>query len=276
MDLGDLFDIGSVLRGTFGRKRGKCPRPFEDLVDKTGLRGKGVDEVIRFERLWAHFLDDLIPIVGPGAQAVVSGDWSKLTKADLTDMLGVWKVWSRYRQDLRTAAQQLNPLAKGGRGVDPCVSRAAQAQLRGFDAFQSAISVTEERERKGAFGRFKDWLTGKTTNLKQSIADFDLDEWAETGWGQAAAGLAGAGMVAAMSYTGDVQGYQAQRELPPRERFRKWQDVEARYPDASRLDNPASKSVTKLGYGTVVGHVPDGRVVLQTAVSLWVVDPSEL
>jgi hypothetical protein len=83
-------------------------------------------------------------------------------------------------------------------------------------------------------------------------------------------------MVAAVSYTGDVQGYQAQRELPPRERFRKWQDVEARYPDASRLNSPASKSVTKLGYGTVIGHVPDGRVVLQTAVSLWVVDQNEL
>jgi len=276
MDFGDLFDFSSVLQGTFGRKHGKCPRPFEALVDKTGLRGKGVDDVMRFERLWAHFLDDLIPIVGSGAQAVVSGDWSNLTKADLTDMLGVWKVWSRYREDLRTAAQRLNPLARGGRGVDPRVASAAQAQLKGFNAFQSAISVTEEREKKGAFRRFRDWLTGKTTNLKQSIANFDLDEWAETGWGQAAAGLAGAGMVAAMSYKGDVDGYQAERELPARERFGKWTDVEAAYADATKLDSPAPKSVTKLGYGTVIGHVLDGRVVLQTAVSLWVVDPSEL
>jgi hypothetical protein len=276
MDFGDLFDFNSVLQGAFGRKHGKCPRPFEALVDKTGLRGKGVDDVMRFERLWVHFLDDLIPIVGSGAQAIVSGDWGNLTKADLTDMLGVWKVWSRYREDLRTAAQRLNPLARGGRGVDPRVASAAQAQLRGFNAFQSAISVTEEREKKGAFRRFRDWLTGKTTDLKQSIANFDLDEWAETGWGQAATGLAGAGMVAAMSYKGDVEGYQAERELPARERFGKWTDVEATYAGATKLDNPAPKSVTKLGYGTVIGHVPDGRVVLQTAVSLWVVDPSEL
>jgi hypothetical protein len=276
MDLSDLFDLSSVLQGAFGRKHAKCPRPFAELVDKTGLMGKGVDQVKSFERLWAHFLDDLVPVVGPGAQAVVSGDWSNLTKADLTDMLGVWKVWSRYRDDLRIAAQRLNPLAKGGRGIDPRVANAAQAQLKGFGAFQSAISVTEEREKKGAFGRFKDWLTGKTTNLKQSIANFDLDEWAETGWGQAATGLAGAGVVAAMSYTGDVEGYQAQRELPERERFQKWVDVETRYEGATKLQNPAAKSVTKLGYGTVIGHVPDGRVVLQTAVSLWVVDPNEL
>jgi hypothetical protein len=231
---------------------------------------------MRFERLYAHLIDDLIPVVGPGAQAIISGDWSNLTKADLTGMLGVWKVWTRYRQDLRAAARRLNPLAKGGRGIDPRVASAARAQIKGFEAFQSAVSVTEEREKKGAFARFRDWFAGKTTDLKQSIANFDLDEWAETGWGQAVSGLAGAGMVAAVSYKGDVAGYQAQRELPPRERFRKWQDVEAGYPGASRLESPAPKSVTKLGYGTIVGHVPDGRVVLETAVSMWVVDPNEL
>ena len=276
LDLSDLFDLSSVFRGDLAKKYDRCPRPFEELVGKIGLQGKGVDAVAGFERLWAHFIDDLIPIVGPGAGAVISGDWSKLSKADLTDMLGVWKVWTRYREDLKTASRRLNPFAKGGRGIDPRVARAAQAQLRGFNAFQSAVSITEEREKKGAFARFKGWLTGKTTDLRQSIANFDMDEWTETGWGQAAAGLAGASVVAAVSYKGDVQGYQAQRELPERERFIKWHEIEAQYPNAARLDNPARKSVTKLGYGTVIGHVPDGRVVLETTVSLWVVDPNDL
>jgi hypothetical protein len=276
VELDELFDLESILQGTLGKKYKQCPRPFDELTQNAGLRGQGVDAVLSFERLWAHFIDDLMPIVGPGARAVVSGDWSNLTKTDLADMLGVWKVWTRYRQDLGTAAQRLNPFAQGGKGIDPRVSSAAQAQLRGYSAFQSAISVTEERDRKGAFARFKDWLSGKTSDLKQSIRDFDLDEWAESGWGQAAAGLAGAGMVAAMSYQGDVQGYQAGRELPPRERFRTWQEVEAQYAGAVRLDHPAGKSVSKLGYGTVIGHVPDGRVVLETTVSLWVVDPNDL
>ena len=54
------------------------------------------------------------------------------------------------------------------------------------------------------------------------------------------------------------------------------EDLIARYPGTERLEHTASKSVTKLGYGTVIGHVPDGRVVLETTVSLWVVDPNDL
>jgi hypothetical protein len=276
LDLSEIFDIESVLKGGFGAKHNKCPRPFEDLTHQAGLAGQGVDKVLGFERLWASFVDDLLPVIGPGASAVISGDWSGLTKDNLGDMLQVWKVWTRYRADLEHAASQINPFAKGGRGIDARVSRAAQAQLNGYNAFRKAISVTEEREKKGAFGRFKDWLSGKTTDLKHFIRDFDLDEWAETGWGQAATGLAAAGMVAAMSYTGDVDGYMDQRELPARERFRRWDEIAAKYPGAEKLDNPAAKAVSKLGHGTVIGHVPDGRVVYQTAVSLWVVAPGEL
>ena len=276
LDLDDLFDLPSILGGALGKKHVQCPRPVEALVRETGLDGLGVDKVLSFERLWAHFIDDLTPAIGPGAQAVVSGDWSGLDKSALVDMLGVWKIWTRYREDLRHAAQQLNPLAKGGAGIDPRLSRLANNQLRGFNAFQSALSVTEEREKKGAFARFKDWLTGKSTDLKQSIRDFDLDEWAEGGWGQAATGLVGAGVVAAMSYRGDVEGYQEERALPPRERFDDWEELAARYPGAERLEHAASKSVTKLGYGAVIGRVPDGRVVLETTVSLWAVDPNDL
>lgn len=276
LDLSELFDMEGVLQGAFGKKHARCPRPVQELVQGAGLSGRGVEHVLDFERLWSGFIDDLLPVIGPGAAAVVSGDWSGLTKDNLGDMLQVWKVWTRYRDDIDVAARQLNPFAKGGRGVDPRISRAAQSQLQGYNAFRKAIAATEDREKKGAFGRFKDWLTGKTSSLKQSLANFDLDEWAETGWGQAAAGVAAAGMVAAMSYTGDVDGYMAERELPPRERFRRWSEVAAKYPGAKELAQPAAKSASKLGYGATIGHVPDGRVVYQTAVSLWVVDPNEL
>ena len=57
---------------------------------------------------------------------------------------------------------------------------------------------------------------------------------------------------------------------------RQWAEIEAQYPEVTRLEQPRERSVTKLGYGAVIGNVPDGRVVLQTAVSLWVVDPSDL
>ena len=273
LDLGGLFDIESVLQGSFGKK---CPRPFAELSRQTGLGGKGADAVLSFERTWAHFVDDLLPVIGPGAAAVISGDWSGLSKDNLGDILNVWRVWTRYRNDLEESARRLNPFAKGGRGIDPRVSRAAQAQLKGYDAFRRAIASTEEREKKGAFARFKDWLTGKKTNLRQMIQDFDMDEWAETGWGQATVGVAGAGFVALMSSHGDVGEYRQERKLPERERFRRWSEIQAQYPGASQLGGSQSKSVTKLGYGAVIGHVPDGRVVLQTAVSLWVVDPSEL
>jgi hypothetical protein len=83
-------------------------------------------------------------------------------------------------------------------------------------------------------------------------------------------------MVAAISHTGDVEGYQAERGLPERERFRRWSEIEAKYPGATQLDNLAKKGVSKLGYGTVIGQVPDGRAVYQTSVSLWVVSPSDL
>ena len=276
LDLDDLFDLPSILGGSLGKKYTQCPRPVEAFVRETGLGGLDVDKVLSFERLWAHFIDDLTPAIGPGAQAVVSGDWSGLDKNALVDMLGVWRVWTRYRKDLRESAQRLNPLAKGGAGIDPRIARLANDQLRGFNAFQSALSVTEAREKKGAFARFKDWLTGKSTNLKQSMQNFDFDQWAEGGWGQAATGLAAAGVVAAMSYRGDVEGYQEERALPTRERFDEWEDLIARYPGTERLEHTASKSVTKLGYGTVIGHMPDGRVVLETTVSLWVVDPNSL
>lgn len=273
IDLGQLFDFNRVLQGTFGAK---CPRPFAELADKAGLHGSGVSTVMDFERLWAHFMDDLLPIVGPGAAAIFSGDWSSMSQDKLTNMLQVWKVWTRYRDDLERAAGQLNPLAKGGPGIAPQVSQAAQAQLTGYNAFRKTIAVTEDREKKGAFARFKGWLGGKTTDLKQSLQGFNLDEWAETGWGQAATGVAGAAFVAMMSSTGDVEGYRAERQLPERERFRRWAEVESRYPGATRLERPAPSSTTKLGYGTVIGHVPDGRAVLETAVSLWVVDPNDL
>jgi len=276
LDLSELFDFDSVLGGTFGGRRDRCPRPFEELTRETGLSGSGVTKVLGFERLWASFIDDLLPIVGPGATAIVSGDWSGLNKESLGDVLKVWKVWTRYRDDLETATRQLDPFAKGGRGIDPRVSRAAQAQLKGYNAFRRAISPTEEREKKGMFARFRGWLTDKTSDLKQSLRDFDLDEWAETGLGQVATGAAAAGMVAAVSYRGDVDGYMDQRELPERERFSKWSEIETRYPGVARLDNATKKSVTKLGYGTVIGHVPDGRVVFQAAVSLWVVAPGDL
>lgn len=276
INLDELFDLSTVLEGFVGQKQKQCPRPFEDLAQKTGLHGRGVDAVTRFERLWAHFVDDLAPVAGPGARAIVSGDWSHLSKADLTELLGVWKVWTRYRQDLQIAAERLNPFARGGQGIDPRVSSAVQAQLKGFNAFQSTLSITEKREKQGAFARFKDWLSGKTSDLKQTMSDLDMDEWTQGGWGPAAAGLAGAGIVAAMSYKGDVQGYQAERALPPRGRFRTWHEIEAAYPGATRLDDPGKKRVTRLGYGTEIGQVPDGRVVLETAVSLWVVDPDDL
>ncbi len=83
-------------------------------------------------------------------------------------------------------------------------------------------------------------------------------------------------MVAAMSYTGDVDGYMQQQQLPERERFRKWDEVIAKYPGATRAERPANKAVSKLGYGAVIGQVPDGRVIYETAVSLWVVSPDEL
>jgi hypothetical protein len=274
INLDELFDLHSLLEGFSGYKQ--CPRPFEALAQKAGLHGRAVDAVTRFERLWAHFVDDLAPVAGPGARAIVSGDWSHLSKADLTDMLGVWKVWTQYRQDLQTAAQSLNPLARGDQDLDPRVSNAVHAQLRGFNAFQTALSTTEAREKQGAFARFKDWLTGKTPDLKQTMSDLDIDEWTKGGWGQAAAGLGAVGVVAAMSYKGDVQGYQAKQALPPRERFGTWQDVKGAYPGATRQDSPGEKRVTKLGYGTEIGQVPDGRVVLETAVSLWVVDPGDL
>ena len=273
MDINNLFNLKSILQGALGKK---CPRPLADLASKSGLEGKGTEAVVDFERLWAQFIDDMIPAVGPGATAIMSGDWSGIDKNKLTDVLGVWKVWTQHRHDLEEAARQLNPFAKGGRGIDPQVARAAQKQLQGYNAFRSAIAPTEEREKKGMFARFKDWLTGKTTDLKQTIQDFDLDEWAESGIGQVATGAAGAGMVAAMSYRGDVEGYQEERQLPARERFRTWAGIESQYPSLTKLETLAPKSVTKLGYGTVIGHLPDGRVVLETAVSLWVVDPGEL
>ena len=276
LDLSELFDMEGVLQGVFGRKHKKCPRPMQDLVRDGGLSGPGVDHVLDFERLWSGFIDDLLPVIGPGATAVISGDWSGLSKDNLGDILQVWKVWKRYRDDLETAVKKLNPLAKGGRGVDPRISRAAQSQVQGYNAFRKAISTTETREKKGAFGRFRDWLTGKATSLKQSLANFDLDEWAETGWGQAATGAAAAGMVAAMSYTGDVDGYMDEHELPERERFGRWSEVAAKYPGAEKLAKPAAKSGSKLGFGTTIGQVPDGRIVYHTAVSLWVVDPNEL
>jgi len=276
LDLGELFDFEGVLKGAFGSKHKSCPRPVQDLVRQSGLSGAGVDKVLDFERLWASFVDDLLPVVGPGAAAIVSGDWSGITRDKLGDMLQVWKVWTRYRDDIEQAARQLNPFARGGRGVDPRVAHAAQAQLDGYNAFRQAISITEEREKKGAFARFKDWLGGKASDLKQAIRDFDLDEWAETGLGQVVTGAAAAGAVAAMSYKGDVDGYMEGRELPERERFRRWSEIEARYPGAERLEDPAPKAVSRLGYGTVIGSVPDGRVVFESAVSLWVVAPDEL
>jgi hypothetical protein len=273
LDLGDLFDFTKLLQGS---SREKAPRPFQELVNKTGLSSRGTDAVLDFERTWAHFVDDLLPVAGKGAMAIVSGDWSGLSKENLTDVLGVWKVWTRYRDDLEVAAKKINPFAKGGRGVDPRVSQAAQEQLKGFNAFRQAVAPTEAREKKGMFARFKDWFSDKTTDLKKMVQDFDLDEWSETGLGQVATGTAAAGMVAAMSYRGDVEGYRDERELPERERFGRWAEIEARYPEVTRIERPKEKSVTKLGYGTVIGNVPDGRVVLQTAVSLWVVDPSDL
>ena len=275
-DLNELFDFGSILQGAFGAQHDQCPRPFEKMAQQAGLSSNGVEAVTGFERLWAQFIDDVLPVVGPGAAAMLSGDWSKLNKDSLTDMLQVWKVWTRHRDSLEEAVKRLNPFAKGGRGIDSRVSQAAQTQINGFNAFRKAISVTEEREKKGAFARFKDWLTGKTTDLKQNMQSFNFDEWAETGWGQAATGVAGAAFVALMSSSGDVDGYRAERELPERERFNKWAEIEAKYPGATQLDQPASKSTTRLGYGTVIGSVPDGRVVFQSAVSLWVVDPNDL
>lgn len=276
LDLSELFDMSNVLNGAFGSKHAKCPRPLEELAKKSGLSGNGVSQVLDFERLWASFVDDLLPIVGPGAKAILSGDWSGLTKDSLGDVLSVWKVWTRYRPELEMAVQQVNPFAKGGRGIDPAVSRAAQEQIRGYNSFRQAIAPTEEREKKGLFGRFKGWLTGKTSDVKQYLHDFDFDKWAETGIGQVATGAAAAGMVAAMSYTGDVDGYMQQQQLPERERFRKWDEVIAKYPGATRAERPANKAVNKLGYGAVIGQVPDGRVVYETAVSLWVVSPDEL
>jgi len=276
LDLSELFDMSNVLNGAFGSKHAKCPRPLEELAKKSGLSGNGVSQVLDFERLWASFVDDLLPIVGPGAKAILSGDWSGLTKDSLGDVLSVWKVWTRYRPELEMAVQQVNPFAKGGRGIDPAVSRAAQEQIRGYNSFRQAIAPTEEREKKGLFGRFKGWLTGKTSDVKRYLHDFDFDKWAETGIGQVATGAAAAGMVAAMSYTGDVDGYMQQQQLPERERFRKWDEVIAKYPGATRAERPANKAVNKLGYGAVIGQVPDGRVVYETAVSLWVVSPDEL
>ena len=83
-------------------------------------------------------------------------------------------------------------------------------------------------------------------------------------------------MVAATSYKGDVDGYRTKHALPERERFARWAEIERAYPGATRLEHVADKATTKLGYGTVIGHVPDGRVVFQSAVSLWIVDPNDL
>lgn len=276
LDLSELFDVSSVLDGAFGTKHAKCPRPLQELTKKSGLSGNGVTQILDFERLWASFVDDLVPAVGPGAKSILSGDWSGLNKDSLGDVLSAWKVWTRYRPEIEASVHQISPLAKGGRGIDPTVSRAAQEQLRGYNAFRQAIAPTEEREKKGVFSRFKGWLTGKASDVKQYLRDFNFDEWAETGIGQVAVGAAAAGMVAAMSYTGDVDGYMQQQQLPERERFRTWGEIEAKYPGVARDESPAKKAVSKLGYGTVIGQVPDGRVVYETAVSLWVVSPSEL
>ncbi len=275
MDLTKLFDLRNILQGLSGRQ-GSCPRPFADLARQSGLRGSGVEAVTGFERLWAQFVDEVTPIAGTGAAALMSGDWSGMSQDKLTDMLQVWKVWTRYRDRLEKAARQLNPLTKGGRGIDPRVTQAAQAQLHGFNAFRQSIAITEEREKKGAFAHFKDWLTSKTSDLKHEMQHFNLDEWAETGWGQVAVGAAAAGFVAMMNSSGDVQGYSEQRQLPPRERFGRWAEIEARYPGAAQIESPAPKSTTRLGYGTVIGRLPDGRVVFQSAVSLWVVAPDDL
>jgi len=269
----DLFDLAGFLEGSSGKK---APRPFAELVRNTGLGGRGADAVLDFERTWAHFMDDLVPVAGTRVMAIVSGDWSGLTKESLTDVLNVWKVWTRYRDDLEMAAKGVNPFASGGQDIDPRVSRMAQEQLRGFDAFRKAVAPAEAREKRGMFARFKDWFSGKTTDLKQLIQDFDLDEWTETGLGQVASGTVAAGMVAAMGSVGDVEGYRGTRELPERERFGSWREIEARYPAVTKTDMPGKKSVTKLGYGEVIGSAPDGRVVLQTAVSFWVVDPNDL
>jgi hypothetical protein len=240
------------------------------------LSSRGLDTVLDFERLWAGFIDDLLPVVGPGASAVIAGDWSELSKESVADVLQVWKVWTRYRTDLGTAAKRLVPFSKGSRNVDPRVARVAQSQLAGYNAFRQAIAPTEEREKRGLFGRFQGWLSDKTTDLKESLRDFDLDEWTDTGAGQAVTAAAGIGLVAATSYKGDVDGYMDRRELPDRERFRDWGAIEEKYPGATRLSNPAPKGVSKLGYGTVVGQVPDGRVIYQTTVSMWVVAAQEL